>query len=286
MNLIPVDINLTIDTETIIPSEFSEKWKIGKTIRSTDKSQIYYVTSKSKQTHVMKIIPFNTTNSKSSSDSGSSSSISSRSSSSSSSSPPTSTEITKSTTSSSKTILVSRPYLPKDQIRNELCITKKMAKLSIGPAVYDWILTDTFGALIIEKFDQTLGNLITQSPFDPRIFQFLKKSEKLLKRMHKNGILHGDFHLNNILIKDTGEIVISDFGMSLETNSKEIFEDEMQYMDGIWKLYSDIKDSYDKIKDNIKTNRDVAIYALNSIPNTNYQFSYYWNGEKCLYWNY
>ena len=57
-------------------------------------------------------------------------------------------------------------------------------------------------------------------------------------------------------------------------------------MDGIWKLYSDIKDSYDKIKDNIKTNRDVAIYALNSIPNTNYQFTYYWNGEKCPYWNY
>lgn len=104
-----------------------------------------------------------------------------------------------------------------DRIKNEIILSKKMGDKNIGPKIYDYYIcveNNTTKVLILMEY-MNGGTLKSWHEKN----QFTKKHEEeiesKIKKLHNEGIIHNDLHLDNIFVKETNgkvEFFIGDFG--------------------------------------------------------------------------
>jgi tRNA A-37 threonylcarbamoyl transferase component Bud32 len=142
-------------------------------------------------------------------------------------------------------------------IKNEILISQKMGELGIGPKIYDYYTCVEKSVLqvyiLMEYMDGgTLKEWALKNNFTK---QHKKEILEKIENIHKEGVIHYDLHLENVLVKENNgkpEFYISDFGIGLTLDSiKErdhkkdfnmfndalIFLEENKYLDTIASLF-------------------------------------------------
>lgn len=109
----------------------------------------------------------------------------------------------------------------------ETNIAKIAGDLGFGPKIINAFFFESFGIIVIEKFDMNLWNFFKQEKNKKFIKKLLNEPKWILEpviKMHETGIFHGDLTLTNFLIKFKDEnnfkIVVNDFGMSFFPGKK------------------------------------------------------------------
>lgn len=116
----------------------------------------------------------------------------------------------------------------RDNILNELLMYKHMSEVGLGPIIYDISLSDTdglqSGTVIMKRYDGTLSDLIFLWQKDKNIdmTSILESVHRLVEQIHKLGIIHGDLNPNNILYTKDRMLIVTDFGNSVMSDSKEL----------------------------------------------------------------
>ena len=169
-------------------------------------------------------------------------------------------------------------YTAFDKVRNELVISKLMSDNGIGPTIYDMSINDTEAIMIMDRYDGTLNDLLWSYQLDKTIplDEILNDLANLINKMHSLNIAHIDLHMGNILYIRSGKIIISDFGQSLCTNSKELKDDDWRSFEGIKRLYNGIKQEGEIIEKDYLSD---VYFELT--PPTLYNFVFMWNSKPC-----
>jgi len=110
----------------------------------------------------------------------------------------------------------------KEDIINEISIHQECASLGLCPQLRDAWLCDEGGAFVIGKLDETAANLLIKYKSDIVRNQIFSHIISLVDKMHLYGIIHGDLHLNNIMVK--GDDSIDEDECIREKTEEECFE--------------------------------------------------------------
>ena len=98
-------------------------------------------------------------------------------------------------------------YLPYENdnttvmILKEIELQTKCSSIGLCPKVEDAWLCKEGGAIVMERFETTVANLLVQYKTDKVRNLILANVVSLLDKLHKNGVYHGDAHLNNFMVK-------------------------------------------------------------------------------------
>jgi tRNA A-37 threonylcarbamoyl transferase component Bud32 len=112
---------------------------------------------------------------------------------------------------------------------NEYKLLNTVGINNIGPKIYNnhYIIVNNklYNILIMEYIDgKTLADyLATETYTENKINKIKKLINKKINKLHKLNIIHGDLHLNNIMIVEKNNkinIFIIDLGLSGKTNNK------------------------------------------------------------------
>lgn len=169
-------------------------------------------------------------------------------------------------------------YTEKDLTRNELVITKKMSEAGVAPMIYDMSLSDTEGIMIMNTYDGTLTDLLWlyQTNKSIPIDQILQLVQKLIAKIHQEGIIHRDLSTDNILYTKDGLFAITDFGLSINSTSEELREIDRSFFRGM-------RDVYYRIS-NGETFEDPESMMIEAIPMRLPFIRFFWNGHECSDW--
>jgi tRNA A-37 threonylcarbamoyl transferase component Bud32 len=103
---------------------------------------------------------------------------------------------------------------------NEYKFSKKAGKLNIGPTIYKKKKDGDHTLIYIQKIDTVLYKWLQKKHSKKEYEDAFNKITKLVEKLHKNNIIHGDIHIGNIgLIKKRW--VLFDYGDAHTKNSKE-----------------------------------------------------------------
>ena len=111
------------------------------------------------------------------------------------------------------------------RVKESIIISKKAAKLKIGPDFYDGFITfDKEGNAIIVKIIEyiqghTWGNMKWKSDIQKQ--KAVQDLRDKINFMNSSGILHYDLHTENVMIRNTGEILIIDYDRAYQTKYAE-----------------------------------------------------------------
>jgi len=113
----------------------------------------------------------------------------------------------------------------REDFEEELQMTRRFHKLGIGPKLYDgkWIKKENTFYMVTGRIDDTLENYLKKKRTRAEINEVFYSIHKLLKKMRKEQVLHGDFHSGNIGLIQKGnkiEAVPIDFGFSYNKPTK------------------------------------------------------------------
>ena len=89
----------------------------------------------------------------------------------------------------------------KEDIINEVNIQDECSALGLCPKIADAWLCEEGGAIVMEKFQITVANLLLEYKSGNVKQLILANILSLIDRLHLHGIYHGDLHLNNIMVK-------------------------------------------------------------------------------------
>jgi len=129
-----------------------------------------------------------------------------------------------------------------DQIVNEIRSMEKMNKIDppISPKIYDYWMSnnnDSLHVYIVMEFKGTALWKWLQEKKRNLTEEEEKIIEEKIEKMHKEGIVHNDLHLNNILVEEVNDkpkFYIADFGLS---KTKETLFDTIKKNDySRWKI--------------------------------------------------
>jgi len=108
-------------------------------------------------------------------------------------------------------------------IQNEIEITKRLKGTGIAPEFIDsWVCgkgADSTAFIVLERWDGSIKK--DKLPRDKKLGQNILK---LVRKLHKKKILHGDLHMNNVLFRRRNgklELALTDFGLSNDYSSKK-----------------------------------------------------------------
>jgi casein kinase 1 len=107
----------------------------------------------------------------------------------------------------------------KNKLLNEYKIYKKLQDVKGIIQVYEYIETDQYNLLIMEKMDNDLEVefINNNNYFDYSYILFFGiRALKILEQIHNRGIIHRDIKPHNFLLKNK-IIYLSDFGLSSKT---------------------------------------------------------------------
>jgi tRNA A-37 threonylcarbamoyl transferase component Bud32 len=136
---------------------------------------------------------------------------------------------------------------------NEIIINKQVSRLGLAPEVLSSDISDNYSIVVTEELDRTLDYVLEHIK-DEKISEFVVDTVmNALDTLHKNGIVHGDAHGENIMFVSTksdfdwnnfdqnefadrlrkSEIKLKfiDFGFSITKKQIDEFPDE------VWKSY-------------------------------------------------
>ena len=109
-------------------------------------------------------------------------------------------------------------WVTKEDIEKEYNIQTEAYNLGIAPKIYNCIIENTYGYLIMDKIENVESltsyykrkNKIDNDKFENTVLNI----KNAINKLYEKGIYHLDLHSDNILIKENGEIIIIDYGLS------------------------------------------------------------------------
>lgn len=111
-----------------------------------------------------------------------------------------------------------------EELLKEVTFQHRASQQGLAPPIYQVLMKEQRGmiimriageATVLEVIEEILAD--DEIPVDEkrdRINRYLMGAIDLVRRLHENGILHGDPHLNNIMLDRDGRMSIIDFGLS------------------------------------------------------------------------
>lgn len=115
--------------------------------------------------------------------------------------------------------------IPKNKFNNrEYIYSKKIASLGLSPKIYKKITLKSHVMIYMQRIDYSMLDWIKKKRTKKEYKDSYRDVIKLIKKLHKNNIAHGDLHVGNIgRIKN--KWVLIDFGFShdLGTQLKVFF---------------------------------------------------------------
>ena len=98
-------------------------------------------------------------------------------------------------------------------------------------ALFEYYEHDGIGFLVMEYVpSKSLADLFHEQngPMEPtRLLPILIQTARGLFVAHSHGVIHRDVKPANIMVSDSGEVKITDFGVSYSTNQEQITQDGM-----------------------------------------------------------
>lgn len=171
---------------------------------------------------------------------------------------------------------INREDCPSDEliVKNELIIAEEMGNLGVGPMVHAIALDRYKGIIVMDQYDGTLADILLsyQTKKEVPLDSIIETVRKLIIIMHDNGIVHRDLIPTNILYKNDGTFVISDYGLAIRS---ELIDD--------WKFYNALVSLIDRIKNGEKfaSVRDIIkgfdVEGLEPL-------TFIWKGNECYDW--
>ena len=104
--------------------------------------------------------------------------------------------------------------------KNEYKYAKKAGELRIGPKIYKKTKKDDKIFIYMQKVDIILKDWLLKKHSKETYKEAYKKIVKLVEKLHKNNIIHGDIHLGNIA-KIKNRWVLIDYGDSHKTSNSQ-----------------------------------------------------------------
>lgn len=94
----------------------------------------------------------------------------------------------------------------------ELCVllNRELRDSKVVPEVYDFFQSGNNYVIVMELLGMSLCRYIAANKDTSKYKSIVSQVVSKLKIFHENGFIHGDFHCNNIMIKD-GEVYFIDF---------------------------------------------------------------------------
>lgn len=169
-------------------------------------------------------------------------------------------------------------YTENDLTRYELLITKEMSEIGVAPLIYDMSLSDTEGIMIMDKYDGTLTDLLFfyQKDKSLPVDKILQSIEKLMDKMHQNGIVHRDLSTDNILYTKDNLVAIADFGISFYSTSETLRDIDRNFLRAIREIYEKIRQGQMfEHPDDIPL--DLTFFDFPIVK-------FFWNGHECPDW--
>jgi tRNA A-37 threonylcarbamoyl transferase component Bud32 len=104
--------------------------------------------------------------------------------------------------------------------KNEYLYSKKAGELRIGPKIYKKIKKDDKIFIYMQKVDIILKDWLLKKHSEETYNEAYIKIVKLLKKLHKNNIIHGDIQMGNIA-KIKNRWVLIDYGDSHKASNSQ-----------------------------------------------------------------
>jgi len=102
---------------------------------------------------------------------------------------------------------------PEAAYLGEVKALEKLANTGIVPKIL--VKSDSRLAFVMEEVKgKSAFEIFSGKLSESDILGFTKKISDAVDIIHQNGVFHGDLHSNNIIISDTGDVKIIDFGLS------------------------------------------------------------------------
>jgi tRNA A-37 threonylcarbamoyl transferase component Bud32 len=170
-----------------------------------------------------------------------------------------------------------------ENVENEMAISLLMSDANIGPKIYDTCITSDYGMLIMDRYDGSLSELLIingPSMSEESLDDILKQIQHIISTLHKLNIVHRDIHTDNFLYKQLPDksykIVLSDYGLSLITDSINAKKTDLIGLKLIANAIEDIKEGryYSAVKD--------IVQSTFSFESAEYDFTR--NGKECSEW--
>ncbi len=109
------------------------------------------------------------------------------------------------------------PGYTRENFLKEVELQKEAFDLKVAPEIIDsWICENPLiGVIIMPALQRTLSDVIGDSTVkEEEKEKYIKDGSQILHILAKNNIVHGDAHLSNFMIDDTGKLNIIDFGQA------------------------------------------------------------------------
>jgi tRNA A-37 threonylcarbamoyl transferase component Bud32 len=118
-----------------------------------------------------------------------------------------------------------------EELLKEVTFQHRASQQGLAPPIYQVLMKEQRGmiimkiageATVLEVIEEILED--DKIPVDEkrnRINRYLMGAIDIVRRLHENGILHGDPHLNNIMLDRNGRMSIIDFGLSRDRKHGE-----------------------------------------------------------------
>jgi serine/threonine protein kinase len=109
---------------------------------------------------------------------------------------------------------------------NEENFIKKLPQHESVTRLIHSVKTDDYSFFVLDFHPDNLEEYLmrTTRPSENTAKKIIKQCLAALKHIHENGILHGDFEPDNILLSKSGNVKVSDFGYALNVNARGIKE--------------------------------------------------------------
>ena len=108
----------------------------------------------------------------------------------------------------------------------EVNLQKEAAALDIAPPVSEsWVCEDlNLGVIIMPSLEKTLWDILQDETIETKTKdEYIKDAETILRTLNNNNIYHGDAHVENFMIDNTGHLKIIDFGESFKFSSTPVY---------------------------------------------------------------
>lgn len=103
---------------------------------------------------------------------------------------------------------------------NEAKIHRELSHFEFVPTLFANLCTNQHNIMIMEFVNSIpLQDILESSKTKYNLHAITQQLQEALRAMWKKGIVHLDFHTDNILVTSTNQIKIIDFGMSVKSQS-------------------------------------------------------------------
>ena len=111
----------------------------------------------------------------------------------------------------------------------EVNLQKEAAALEVAPPVSDWWECEDpsggdFGVIVMPALEKTLLDILQDETSEEKTKDdYIEDAKTILQTLNNNNIHHGDAHVENFMIDNTGQLKIIDFGGSFKFPSTPVY---------------------------------------------------------------